>query len=481
MRKLRLFRYSYCLTIQTLVMVALMLSMSLLLLIHRLSQYPMTRRELIAASATMTDGVPPHLKLQEDELLARIKDTWLQSHGIKKRNSDGSSTTDSQREFKKGTHRGRQARKDKHQNATSGFQPAANETIANNHAGTVKKPYDTSQSSSQLDSDRFKFIHKNERISTDGPKVNLIPEQVTWTHDLNPTQVCDGNDPLILAVVISAVDKKGLRELIRRTWANPRLYPYTKMRQVFIIGATKNIALQEEVNKESDKYNDIIQYDFIDSYNNLTYKTMSWLKWVVDRCPQVPFIAKIDDDVMVNPFHLKNFFEEQMKTPPVPAIKTTPLLNDTLQPGDNIATAYIYGRYDAQPYPMRYSKWGVTKEEYPEKEYPPFVHGPAYVVGRAAARLLLKYAPYVPFLKLEDVYTTGLVAHAAQVKHVQINGVINTLGMSSKLFNGSQALLEETNAKSRKEAWEGIAIYAPVNIEKLGTPWTQNNDSIKWY
>ncbi|XP_066962721.1 uncharacterized protein [Macrobrachium rosenbergii] len=439
MSPLRGIRTPDCLTIQTLVMVALMLSMSLLLLIHRLSQYPMTRRELIAASATMTDGVPPHLKLQEDELLARIKDTWLQSHGIKKRNSDGSSTTDSQREFKKGTHRGRQARKDKHQNATSGFQPAANETIANNHAGTVKKPYDTSQSSSQLDSDRFKFIHKNERISTDGPKVNLIPEQVTWTHDLNPTQVCDGNDPLILAVVISAVDKKGLRELIRRTWANPRLYPYTKMRQVFIIGATKNIALQEEVNKESDKYNDIIQYDFIDSYNNLTYKTMSWLKWVVDRCPQVPFIAKIDDDVMVNPFHLKNFFEEQMKTPPVPA------------------------------------------EEYPEKEYPPFVHGPAYVVGRAAARLLLKYAPYVPFLKLEDVYTTGLVAHAAQVKHVQINGVINTLGMSSKLFNGSQALLEETNAKSRKEAWEGIAIYAPVNIEKLGTPWTQNNDSIKWY
>ncbi|XP_066962296.1 beta-1,3-galactosyltransferase 5-like [Macrobrachium rosenbergii] len=161
-------------------------------------------------------------------------------------------------------------------------------------------------------------MYKNERISTTGPKVNLIPEQVTWTHDLNPTQVCDGNDPLILVVVTSAVHKKEPREFIRRTWANPRLYPYTKMRQIFIIGATKNIALQEEVDKESDKYNDIIQYDFIDSYNNLTYKTMSLLKWVVDRCPQVPFIAKIDDDVVVNPFHLKNFFEEQMKTPPVP-------------------------------------------------------------------------------------------------------------------------------------------------------------------
>lgn len=74
---------------------------------------------------------------------------------------------------------------------------------------------------------------------------------------------------------------------------------------------------------------------------------------------------------------------------------------------------------------------------------------------------LLKYTPYVPFLKLEDVYITGLVAHAAGIKHVQIIGVINTFHAKFEFFSGTQAFLEKNKEENRETAWQGVLKYAP--------------------
>ncbi|KAG7168350.1 beta-1,3-galactosyltransferase 9-like [Homarus americanus] len=310
--------------------------------------------------------------------------------------------------------------------------------------------------------DRFRFIHSRKQLNLTGPKTNLIPEQVRWRHDL--THVCPKSDrPFILALVVSALKETERRAFVRATWGNPVWYPHSRLRAVFVLGETLDSALQDAVDQEAAIHNDIIQYTFIDSYANLTYKTLSLLTWSASHCPDVPFVAKIDDDVMVNPFHLWTFFKEQLNNPPEPkGVKEGDEVME-VPAGANKATTYIYGRYDPVPYPLRSTKWAVSKVEYPEKSFPPFVHGPAYVVGSAAVQQLLKYAPYVPFVKLEDVYTTGLVAHAAGVKHVQINGVINTFVINHKLFNGTQAFLEETSLNTKKKAWDGILQYAPHN------------------
>lgn len=45
-----------------------------------------------------------------------------------------------------------------------------------------------------------------------------------------------------------------------------------------------DIELQYQVNLESEQYQDIIQENFIDSYNNLTLKSVMMLKWVSSHC-----------------------------------------------------------------------------------------------------------------------------------------------------------------------------------------------------
>ena len=70
------------------------------------------------------------------------------------------------------------------------------------------------------------------------------------------------------------------------------------------MGGTLDRKVQRSVEMESQQYGDIIQEDFIDSYKNLTYKGIMWLRWVSSYCPHALYVLKVDDDIFVNIFNL---------------------------------------------------------------------------------------------------------------------------------------------------------------------------------
>lgn len=53
---------------------------------------------------------------------------------------------------------------------------------------------------------------------------------------------------------------------------------------VYLIGQTQSNETQTSINQESDFYGDIVQESFLDSYNNLTLKSIMMLKWVTTNC-----------------------------------------------------------------------------------------------------------------------------------------------------------------------------------------------------
>jgi len=64
--------------------------------------------------------------------------------------------------------------------------------------------------------------------------------------------------------------------------------------------------LQDEVGKEVTSFGDILEEDYLDTYHNLTLKSISILKWVNLTCftgnlTSMPYhVLKVDDDVFVN-------------------------------------------------------------------------------------------------------------------------------------------------------------------------------------
>ena len=128
------------------------------------------------------------------------------------------------------------------------------------------------------------------------------------------------------------------RAAIRDSWASDS---NANTKVIFLLGHIGNdtSALQINVTKESEEFDDIIQEDFIDSYANLTVKSLMLLKWFKQHCEKVPYVLKTDDDVYIN---LKNLFQV------VETNKKPNLLLGTLICGAN---------------PIRdpYNKWYVNK------------------------------------------------------------------------------------------------------------------------
>lgn len=57
-------------------------------------------------------------------------------------------------------------------------------------------------------------------------------------------------------------------------------------------------------------YDDLIVASFVDSYDNLTLKTMASLEWIDNYCNQSEYILKTDDDMFINVPNLLSFIDK---------------------------------------------------------------------------------------------------------------------------------------------------------------------------
>ena len=67
------------------------------------------------------------------------------------------------------------------------------------------------------------------------------------------------------------------------------------------------------------------------------------------------------------------------------------------------------------------SKWYISKEEYPEDFFPAFcATGGTYMFDTVVARLLWRGVAFVDFLKLEDVFFSGIVREKLNITTTDI-------------------------------------------------------------
>jgi len=70
----------------------------------------------------------------------------------------------------------------------------------------------------------------------------------------------------LVNVISSSLNHVERREAIRSTWGAVKFLDGLKIVNVFVVGRTADLRLQSELNKESDRYGDLLQFGKDDSF-----------------------------------------------------------------------------------------------------------------------------------------------------------------------------------------------------------------------
>ncbi|XDV22197.1 hypothetical protein PO909_027146 [Leuciscus waleckii] len=137
---------------------------------------------------------------------------------------------------------------------------------------------------------------------------------------------------------------------------------------LFLVGLTgesDSEKAQQQLEEESRQHRDLVQSNFVDSYVNLTIKTMVIMDWLATRCPQANFSMKVDSDMYLN---LEN-------------LVTLLLAPNT--PRQNYITGFLM--WNQHVIRNKKSKYYVSEELFPEPTYPTYAY-----VGICLKRLGIK-------------------------------------------------------------------------------------------
>ena len=211
--------------------------------------------------------------------------------------------------------------------------------------------------------------------------------------------VCTDAQSQLLAVIVvcSAVENSARRDAIRGTWGSPEHLMELGLRVVYILGRAEG--RDGDLLVEGQRHGDVVQADFIDSYSNLSVKSLAALHWAADYAACARFIVKTDDDTFIN----------------------THLLSHDL-----LGTAhrrFVMGHVIARAQPVRVpgTKWFTPISLYSSDVYPTYASGAAYVISGDGIRPLLRAAASSRVFWIEDVYVTGMLARVAGLQLI-VNG-----------------------------------------------------------
>lgn len=173
------------------------------------------------------------------------------------------------------------------------------------------------------------------------------------------------------------------RMALRRSWMQYEAIRSGNVAVRFFIGLHKNKQVNFQLWKEAQAYGDIQLMPFVDYYSLLTLKTVAICILGTQILP-AKYIMKTDDDAFVRVDEVLSSLK-----------------------GKKVSNGLLYGliSFESSPNRDKDNKWYISAEEWPHKSYPPWAHGPGYIISKDIAKFVVQghQQRVLQLFKLEDV------------------------------------------------------------------------------
>lgn len=187
---------------------------------------------------------------------------------------------------------------------------------------------------------------------------------------------------LMLVGVFSTGNNFERRMALRRAWMQYEAVRSGDVAVRFFIGLHKNSQVNIELWREAEAYGDIQLIPFVDYYSLISLKTIAICIFGTKILP-AKYIMKTDDDAFVR-------------------------IDEVISSLKGKATnGLLYGliAFESAPDREKGSKWYIDNKEWPHALYPPWAHGPGYIISRDIAKFIVRghQESDLKLFKLEDV------------------------------------------------------------------------------
>ncbi|XP_030636373.1 N-acetyllactosaminide beta-1,3-N-acetylglucosaminyltransferase 2a [Chanos chanos] len=244
----------------------------------------------------------------------------------------------------------------------------------------------------------LEFCEPDHRVTTLIKDFDTLPQRFkdfllymrcrTFPVVKNASGVCS-EPPFLLLAVKTLAPHFDRRQAIRESWGRAGLHGKYRVATVFLLGNTSSSDhypdLSGMLEHEAAAHGDILQWDYRDSFFNLTVKEVLFLQWLSYSCQSARYVFKGDDDVFVNTRLMLTYLGGLSGTQA-----------RDLFVGDVITKA--------GPHRDPKLKYYIPESVY-KGPYPPYAGGGGFLYSGSVALRLLTVSQHILLYPIDDVYT----------------------------------------------------------------------------